>query len=150
MQLAKYRPQRNLSERTNNSLNLFDGLWDDFFTPAIATVTQKAFNEELKVDIYEKDDAVFIDAELPGVEKDDIFVDAKGKLVTLGGERRSDEEIKEENSYRRERRYGRFERTFNLPFEVDVETVKATFTNGILKLEIPKPAEAKPKKITIQ
>jgi len=150
MQLARYQPNRYSTERSNNSLRLFGGLWDDFFTPAIATVSQKAFNEELKVDIYEKNDAVFIDTELPGVEKDDIFVDAKGKLVTLGGERKSDEEIKEENSYRRERRYGKFERAFNLPFEVDVKTVKATFTNGILKLEIPKPVEAKPEKITIQ
>jgi len=152
MQLEKCRPQRNLVPRASNAGRLFDGFLDDFFTPVMSSVAPKILQENLslKVDIYEKDNAVIIDAELPGIEKEDIFVDTRGRLVTLGGERKSDDEIKEENSYRRERRYGKFERTFNLPFEVNVDNVKATFNNGILKLEIPKPTEEKPKKITIQ
>ena len=152
MQLQKCRPQYNLTTRANNAGRLFDGFLEDFFTPVISSVAPKTLQENLglKVDIYEKDDAVIIDAELPGIEKEDVFIDTKGRLITLGGERKSDDQIKEENSYRRERKYGKFERTFNLPFEVNVDTVKATFNNGILKLEIPKPTEEKPKKITIQ
>ncbi len=91
-----------------------------------------------------------IDAELPGIDKKDITVDVKGKRLTLGGERREDEEIKEENRYRRERRYGRFERTFSMPFEIASETVTAKYENGILRLEIPKPEEQQQKQITIQ
>ena len=152
MQLVKFRPQQCLTGRTTNPANLFDGFLDDFFTPFVTSVTQTNLVNDLnlKVDIYEKDDTVIIDAELPGVDKEDIFIDTKGRVVTLGGERKSDDEIKGKNSYRRERRYGKFKRTFSLPFEVNVDNVKATFNNGILKLEIPKPVEEKPKKITIQ
>jgi len=152
MQLTKYRPQHYLTGRTENASTLFDGFFDDFFTPVLGSVIPKGLNEDLnlKVDIYEKNDMMVIDAELPGVEKEDIFVDTKGKFVTLGGERKSDNEIKEENRYRRERKYGKFERTFSLPFEVKADQVKATFNNGILKLEIPKPKEETSKKITIQ
>ena len=70
----------------------------------------------------------------------DIKVDVKGRLLTIGGERRVDEEVKEENSYRRECRYGKVERTFSLPFEIDTENVVATHENGILHLEIARPA----------
>ncbi len=99
---------------------------------------------------YEDENAIVLTAELPGVEKEDLYVDTKGKLVTLGGERKSDEKITDEHSYRRERNYGKFERSFNLPFEINTEKVTATFNNGILKLEIPKPEEETTSKVTIQ
>ena len=152
MQLVKYRPHHSLTGRANNRSLLFDTVLDDFFTPLASAALPKNFNENLnlKVDIYEKDDTVIIEAELPGIEKEDLFVDTKGKLITLGGERKSDDEIKDENSYRRERRYGKFERTFNLPFEINADRLTATFNNGILKLEISKPEEETTSKITIQ
>ena len=152
MQLVQCRPQHNMTRVADNTPRLFDTFLDDFFTPFTNTVSPRIFNENLnlKVDIYEKDDTVIIEAELPGVEKEDLFVDTKGKLVTLGGERKSDEKITDVNSYRRERNYGKFERSFNLPFEINTEKVTATFNNGILKLEIPKPEEETTSKVTIQ
>jgi len=152
MQLVKYQPHCNLTGRTNNTSQLFDTILDDFVTPFTNPVLPKNFNENLslKVDIFEQDDTVIIEAELPGIEKEDLFVDTKGKLVTLGGERKNDDKIKDENCYRRERRYGRFERTFNLPFEVSADKVTATFNNGILRLKISKPEEETASKIAIQ
>jgi len=152
MQLVQYRPHQSITRRTNNSPQLFDTLLDDFFTPLTNTVSPKNFNGDFnfRVDIYEKDEKVIIKAELPGVKKEDLFIDTKGKLVTLGGERKSDEKMKDENCYRRERRYGKFERTFNLPFEINTDRVTATFTNGVLNLEISKPEEKTPRKIEIQ
>ncbi len=152
MQLVKYQPHRNLTGRANNTSLLFDTVLDDFFTPLANAALPKRFNEDLnlKVDIYEKDDTVIIEAEVPGIEKEDLFIDTKGKLITLGGERKIDDKIKDENCYRRERRYGKFERTFNLPFEVNADRVAATFTNGILRLEISKPEEETVSKIAIQ
>lgn len=152
MQLVKCQPRHNMTGRTNNTPRLFDTFFDDFFTPFTQPVSPRIFNEHLnlKVDIYEKDDTVIIEADLPGVEKEDLYIDTKGKLVTLGGERKSDEKITDENSYRRERKYGKFERTFNLPFEINTDSVTATFNNGILKLEIPKPEEETTNKVTIQ
>lgn len=151
MNLVRYNPHFGLSRRTNRSDRFFDEIFDDFFTPFLMTGNTAKASQSLglKVDIYQQDDAVIIDAELPGVEKDDIYVDVKGKNVTLGGERKSDTELKDEDCYRRERKYGKFERTFSMPFEVNSDAVKATFNNGILKLEITKPEEEVVKKITI-
>ncbi|NOR25695.1 MAG: Hsp20 family protein [Desulforhopalus sp.] len=151
MNLVRYNPNNRLRSGTNMGSRIFDDLFSDFFSPLNMTGKPAGMQEglALKVDIYERDKTIVINAELPGVAKEDISVDIKGKLVTLGGERKNDEEINEENCYRRERRYGKFERTFNLPFEVNGDSVKATYDNGILKLEIPKPEEQVAKKITI-
>lgn len=151
MNLVRYNPHHRLSSRTNRSPRFLNEIFDDFLTPFVVSGSpaNSGENLDLRVDIYEKEDIIVIAAELPGVEKEDILIDVKGKLVTLGGERKNDTEIKEENHYRRERRYGKFERTFNLPFEVNSDTVKATFDKGILKLEIAKPKEQVAKKISI-
>jgi HSP20 family protein len=101
------------------------------------------------VDLYEKDDCVMIKAELPGVDKNDINIDLKDRLLTLSGERTHDQEVNEENYYRRERSYGKFQRTFTLPADVDSDKIKAEFKDGVLQIEIPKPEEKKAKKVTI-
>jgi len=101
------------------------------------------------VDLYEKDDHFMITAELPGVNKDDIKIDLKDRLMTLSGERTADNEVKEENYYRRERSYGRFQRAFTLPADVDSDNIKAEFKDGVLKVEVPKPEEKKAKPVTI-
>lgn len=150
MNLVHYNPHRELRAR-NRRTGVFDDLFSDFFGPFAVTNRPSSLldNQNMKVDIYEKDNTIVLKAELPGIKKEDISVDIKGKLVTLGGELKSDEEIKEENCYRRERSYGKFERTFNLPFEVNSDVVTARYVDGILRLEIPKPEEQVPKKILI-
>ena len=152
MELVRYNPNNRLSTRTNRGIGMFDDLFNDFFSPSILNakpIGMRGENLGLKVDIYEKDNTIVVNAELPGIPKEDVSVNITGKLVTIGGERKTDQEINEKNCYRRERSYGKFERTFSLPFEAKVDTVKATFVNGILKLEIPKPEEQIAKKITI-
>lgn len=151
MNLIRYNPYRRVRKGTARPSRSFDDLFDDFFAPFVMTGAAEGLAEsfDLKVDIYEKDNAVMIDAELPGMTKEDISVDINDKTITLRGERKSDEEIKEQNCYRRERRFGTFERTFSLPFAIDGDRVKATYSDGILKLEIAKPEEQQAKKITI-
>ena len=145
MQLTHYSPRRNL--RTfNRGFNLFD----DFFTPFSGVLNESASTHYLpSVDIYEREDKLYIEAELPGFDKKEIKVDVKGKLLTLSGERSNDEEVKEENRYRKERRFGSFERTFKLPFEASEEQINATYKDGLLTLIVEKPEEQKPKQITI-
>jgi HSP20 family protein len=149
MNLVRYNPHNRLRTGSSMGNRMFDDMFSDFFSPTLWKQSNWNENLGLKVDIYEKENTIIINAELPGIAKEDISVDIKGKLITLGGERKSDEEVNEENCYRRERRFGKFERTFNLPFEVNSESVKATYDKGILKLEIPKPEEQIAKKITI-
>jgi len=101
------------------------------------------------VDLYEKDDHFMIKAELPGVNKDAIKIDLQDRLLTLSGERTYDNEVKEENYYRRERSYGKFQRAFTLPADVDSDKIKAEFKDGLLQIEVPKPEEKKAKQVTI-
>jgi len=101
------------------------------------------------VDLYEKDDHFVIKAELPGVNKKDIAIDLKDRVLTLSGERSHENEVKEENYYRRERSYGKFQRAFTLPADVDSDKINAEFNDGILQIEIPKPEGQKPRKVTI-
>jgi HSP20 family protein len=101
------------------------------------------------VDIYDQDDKVVIKAELPGLDKKDIHVDLKDRVLTLKGERSHESEVKEEEFYRKERAYGKFERAFTLPAGLDPEKISADFKDGVLKIEIPKPEEEKPRKIAV-
>jgi len=130
---------------------MFDDFWSDMLVPFTLKNESSGFktSSHMKVDIFEKDDAVFIEAELPGVSKEDIKIDVKGKLISLGAERKSARENDGSSSYRRERVYGKFERTFSLPFDIDSAEVKAVYKDGILELVIPKPKEQEKKIITI-
>lgn len=102
-----------------------------------------------RVDVYEKDNNLIVEAEIPGAKKEDIEVKVKDNSIVIKGEVKKEEEKKEENYYRSERFYGRFERILPLPTDVKVEEAKATFENGILKLTIPKVSQEKEVKVEI-
>jgi HSP20 family protein len=99
--------------------------------------------------MFDDDEKIVIKAELPGMKKNDFSVDVKDRVLTLSGERNYDNEVKEENYYRRERTYGKFKRAFHLPADVDADNIKAEFKDGVLRVEIPKPEAQKPKQITV-
>jgi len=126
-----------------------NSLFDDAFPAARSQDETSIWNWSPVVDVFDDQDRIVIKAELPGVEKKDISLDVKGRILTLRGERTSDKEVQEESYYRRERLFGRFERAFTLPMDVSVDKVSADFKDGVLKIEIPKPEEHKPKQISI-
>jgi HSP20 family protein len=101
------------------------------------------------VDIYETGDGVVLKVELPGVNKDDVSVEVKDNVLTLKGERLLNPEIKDENYYRKERSFGKFNRSFSLQETIKPDLIKASFKNGVLTVEIPRPEEEKPKQITV-
>jgi HSP20 family protein len=91
-------------------------------------------------------------AELPGVKKEDIVVEMRDGDLVISGERKTDSEVKEQDYYRIERSYGSFRRRIPMPFDVRPEQVKANYKDGVLEVEIPKPALKEPeaKKITVR
>jgi HSP20 family protein len=99
--------------------------------------------------MFEKDDHLVIKAELPGMDKKDIGLDFKDGVLTLSGVRNQENEVREENFYRREMSYGKFVRSFSLPADSDAEKIKADFQNGVLTVEVPRPAQPKPKQIKV-
>ena len=101
------------------------------------------------VDIYEDAQKVMLKLEVPGIDEKDLDVRVENNTLTVKGERKFENEEKEENFHRIERRYGSFYRAFTLPSTVDTENVKASYDAGVLKLELKKKAEAQPKQIKI-
>ncbi len=147
MELVRYLPRTSLAHLNTP----FSRLFDDFFSPSITDSSLENVGRVMPtVDIYEKENKICIDAEIPGVAKEDIHVDVIGRTLTLSGESKTVNEVKDENNYRQERKYGRFERTFNLSFDIDPEKVEAKHKNGVLSLVIPRPEELKAKQVTIQ
>src|SRR5882762_11937769 len=101
------------------------------------------------VDVYEDEHSVTLKIEVPGIDEKDIDVRIENNVLTVHGERKFEKEEKEENFRRVERQYGSFIRTFTLPTTVDAEKVSANYDKGILKIALPKKAEAKPKQIKV-
>lgn len=102
------------------------------------------------VDMYETDKEVVMTAELPGLTAKDIDISLKDDTLTLRGEKKFSEEIKEENYYRLERRYGSFKRLVQLPSAVKKDKIKAAFRDGVLTVSLPKVEEEKPKEIKVK
>lgn len=102
------------------------------------------------VDIFERGDDLLIRAEIPGVEKDDIDINVENNTLSIRGQRRREKECDEDRTYRTERVFGSFVRTFSLPRTVDSSRISASYRNGVLELRLPKAEEAKPKRIEIQ
>jgi len=102
------------------------------------------------VDIMQKGSDIVLKAELPDMIREDIDIRVENNTLTISGEKKFDEEIKEEDCHRIERAYGRFVRSFSLPATIDTEKVAADYKNGILTIKLPMREEAKPKQIQVE
>lgn len=103
------------------------------------------------MDVYEKDNALFVKAELPGLKKEDVQVEVEGEDLVIRGESKTESEVKDGDYYRSERSFGSFYRRLPLPAGVTSEQIQATLKDGVLEVRVPKPTEAAPevKKITV-
>lgn len=104
------------------------------------------------MDVFEQDGSLVVKAELPGVKKEDIDVKLEHGDLVIRGARREEREVKEEEYYRLERSRGSFYRRIPLPFDVQSEQITADFTNGLLEVRVPRPAQElpAPKKIEVK
>jgi HSP20 family protein len=93
------------------------------------------------VDVDENDKEVVVKAELPGVTEKDVEVNVAGDVLTIKGEKEAEHEEKNGDGYYMERRFGSFVRSIRLPFEVKDQDAEAKFTNGVLTVRLPKPAD---------
>jgi HSP20 family protein len=105
------------------------------------------------VDMFETDEEVVVKAEVPGMKKEDLEVTVTEEGITITGESKAEQEVKEENYVRRERRYGKFTRRLPFAAAVKLDAAKAKFSDGILEVRVPKeaePAEEAGRKIQIE
>jgi HSP20 family protein len=146
MNIVRWSPWRRMETFSDRMNRLFD---DSHFPTVWVNKEMDLSNWKPVVDIYDHDDKISIKAELPGIDKKDVEVDLKDGVLTIKGERTYENEVNEDKYYRKERAFGKFHRSFHVPADVDPEKITADFKDGILHLEIPKPEENKPKKITV-
>lgn len=101
------------------------------------------------VDILENENELILRADLPAINEQDLDIRVENNTLTIRGERKFEKEEKEENYLRVERSYGAFSRSFALPNTVNTDAIRAEYKNGVLSVQMPKRAEAKPKQVKI-
>jgi HSP20 family protein len=101
------------------------------------------------LDVFEDEDKITVQVELAGMKKEDFDISLQDDMLTISGERKSESEKREGESFRSERSFGAFSRSITLPSPVKAEEVKATYEDGVLTVTLPKAEEAKPKKIQV-
>ena len=134
---------------TQARINLMNRLFRESYTPEAPeeALTTTAFAPP--VDIYEDEHNIILKVEVPGIDEKDIDVRVENTTLTVHGERKIEKDEKEENFRRVERQYGEFTRSFTLPSSVDPGQVTADYAKGVLKINLAKKAEAKPKQIKV-
>jgi HSP20 family protein len=104
----------------------------------------------LAVDVVENKDDFIVKASIPGINPDDLEVSYADDTLTIKGEIKSDNEVKDNQYHLRERRYGSFSRSISLPTKIKGDAIDASYQNGVLSLRLPKAEEGKPKRIAIK
>ena len=143
--LTRWEPFREFSPMQDRLNRLFRESYNPERPEEALTTTTLA----PPVDIYEDEHNFTLKIEVPGIDEKDIDVRIEGNTLAVHGERKLDKEEKEENFRRVERHYGSFTRSFTLPGSVDPGEVSADYDKGVLKIKLPKKAEAKTKQIKV-
>src|SRR6266480_7793793 len=139
--LERWEPFREIESEMNR---LFDG----FLSRPTAIATGAGTRVWMPVlDMYETKDDLILNFELPGVREKDVTLSITGDVLTLKGERAFDSDVTGENYHHVERVFGKFERSVQLPMEVQADKVQATYRDGMLEVKLPKAEEVKPREI---
>jgi HSP20 family protein len=146
--LTRWEPFRDLATMQDR-MNRMNRLFRETYSPEEPEEALTTTGFAPPVDIYEDEHNITLKLEVPGIEEKDIDVRVENTTLTVHGERKIEKEEKEENFRRVERQYGSFTRSFTLPSSVDPGQVTAHYDKGVLKINLAKKAEAKPKQIKV-
>jgi len=129
-------------------LKMFENVFNDTVSPFVTSMVAPSF----KVDVSEDEKAIYIDADMPGMNKEDVKISMDEDVLTISAERTHEEEEKKKDYHRVERSYGSMSRSFSLGENVDLDHVDATYENGELRVVVMKkePTEKKAKEITVK
>lgn len=147
MAIVRWDPFKDLMNLQDEVNSLFRR---SFFRSAEPLAAESVATWAPAIDLYEGDDKLTVEAELPGLDAGDIDISIEDDTLRIKGERKFSDEIKEENYHRIERAYGYFERNIPLPRKIKEDKVVASVKDGLLRIELPKAEEAKPKQIPIK
>ena len=146
MSIVRYDPFRDLRSLQEEVNRLFTGnMARSFDEEGIARGSWSP-----SVDIYENKDQIVLEAELPGMKREDFDLSVANNTITLRGERHFEKKDDSDNYHRVERAYGSFTRSFTLPNTVTAEGATAEYTNGVLRVTLPKREDTKARRIEIK
>jgi HSP20 family protein len=146
--LTRWEPFREFSTMQDR-MNRMNRLFRESYNPEGPEEALTTTSYAPPVDIYEDEHNITLKLEVPGIDEKDIDVRIENTTLTVHGERKIEKDEKEENFRRVERQYGEFTRSFTLPSTVDLGQVSAHYDKGVLKINLAKKAEAKPKQIKV-
>lgn len=142
--IVRWNPFREIVDMQRQLDRVFDqmsnSLNDDDWTPT---------GNWLALDVHENDDNYFVEADLPGINPDDIDITFHENTLSITAETTREDVQEGERRLVSERRYGRFQRSIRLPNSIDVDNVEANYDNGVLTLTLPKSEASKPRQITV-
>lgn len=141
--LIRWEPMREMMTLRE----AMDRLFDDSYTRPIGNVNTWGAPA---IDLYQTEKNVIVKAALPGLKAEDVQISVTGEVLTLKGEFKQAEEVKEATYHLKEQRFGAFERSLSLPTDVQTEKAKADFENGVLTITLPKAEQVLPKTITVK
>lgn len=129
-------------------LKMFENVFNETVSPFVSSMVAPSF----KVDVSEDEEAIYIDADMPGMKKEEVKISMDEDVLTISAERTHEEEQKKKDYHRVERSYGSMSRSFSLGENVDLENVDAKYDNGVLRIVVPKkePTEKKAKEIEVK
>ena len=147
MALVRWDPVREIDSLQGEMNRLFSTFFD---TPTNRGGNGGAVRRWIPaMDLVETDEHFVLKADLPGMTESDVNIEIEKNVLTVSGERKAEHEEKHEGYYRLERSTGAFSRSLTLPEGIDAGAVSASFDNGVLEVRIPKPEQAKPKRVQI-
>ncbi|MDD9139502.1 MAG: Hsp20/alpha crystallin family protein [Candidatus Cardinium sp.] len=147
---VKHKSDSNNLVRRDYFHNLFNELFNDFYTFPASSAAGSERSILPRIDISETDAAYCIEVELPGMQTSDIELKIDNDMLTIRGKKEETSEDREKNYYMRERYCGIFQRSITLPSNISEEHIDAQFDNGILSIHIPKKEVGKVKKIEVK
>jgi len=128
-----------------------DKLFEDFFSQDKMLAPFRTNGKLLPaIDVKETEEAITVDAEMPGLKQEEIKVNVEEGILTISAERKEEKDEKAKNVHRLERYYGQMERKLALPASVEEGKVEALYKDGVLRITMPKKASAKPKAVTVK
>jgi HSP20 family protein len=141
-ELSTWTPLDRLASLRDEMDRLFDFSW-----PSRDSGLFSGWSPAL--DVHDDKDNFIVTCELPGMKKEEIDIALHDGVLTISGERKQEHEVKDGGTFRSERYFGKFQRSVTLPASVDGGKVKASYKDGILRVELPKAEEAKPRHIEV-
>ncbi len=145
MDLIRWEPFRDIMTLRN----AMDRLFEESFVRPSRLWPERGVGE-LPLDVYQTANDVVVKAALPGVKPEEVDISITGDTLTIKGEHKEEQEVKDEDYFYKERRYGAFSRSVPIPVQVKSDKAEAVFENGVLTLTLPKAEEIKPRQIKVK